>query len=149
MPKLPPYNEHMQRLFCLLFVLYEMPIGGPRKREVIEYVQRRGYLELKPKDVEPYITQVEPRWNTDLAYRRKDAVQRDLLFNATRDCWELTRPGREKIETVLQDAKTRVFDVRRCPLWTRFLKRAVDPSYVPSDDDAQRAPKRGDPDYYS
>jgi hypothetical protein len=149
MPKLAPYTERTQRLFCLLFVLYEMPIGGPRKREVLEYIQRHGYLELKPKDVEPYMTQVEPRWHTDIAYRRKDAVQDELLFNQTRDCWDITRSGRDLIVMVIKDAKTSVFDVRKCPLWSKHLKKAVDPRYVPSNDDAVRPPKRSDLDYYS
>jgi hypothetical protein len=144
MPRLAPYTLRTQGLFCLLFILNEMPIGCPRKREVIEYIQRRGYLDIKPSDVEPYMSQVEPRWNTDVARRRQDAVERDLLFNQIRDGWEITRAGKEKFQKAIEDAKTRVFDVRKCPLWTKYLKKAFDPNYIPSEEDAVRKPKRSE-----
>lgn len=135
------YSERAQRLICLLFTLYEMPIGGPRKREAIEYIQRRGYLNISPEDIDPYISQVEPGWCTDIAFRRKDAVENELVFNQTRDCWELTRPGRELVERVIKACEEKRFDVRKCYLWTKYLKKALDPQYVPSSEDAQR-PKR-------
>jgi len=115
-----------------------MPRGGPRKREVIEYIQREGYLNISPEDVTPYMSQVEPRWNTDIAYRRKDAVERELLFNAAHDCWELTRAGGERIEIIMNACTAKRFDVRECYLWTKHLKKGLDPDYVPSDKDAVR-----------
>jgi len=108
-----------------------MPIGGPRKREVIEYIQRRGYLDIKPEDVKPYMSQVEPKWNTDVAFRRKDGVEYELLFNERYDCWDLTRDGKDLIERIIEACKTKKYDVRKCYLWTRHLKKALDPSYVP------------------
>src|SRR5687767_556444 len=77
-------------------------------------------------------------WNTDIAYRRKDAVERELLFNSTRDCWDLTRAGRERIEFIISACRAKTFDVRECYLWTKRLKKALDPDYVPSDNDAVR-----------
>jgi hypothetical protein len=94
------YPEHLQRLICLLFVLEEIRRLPARKQEVIEYIRERRYLDIHPEDLENYITQTEPRWNTDVAFRRKDGVERGLLFNNRRDSWELTRDGIEKLEKV-------------------------------------------------
>ena len=136
-----PYSERVQRLFCLLFVLDEMPARGVRKRKVIEYIQRRHYLDIQPSDVESYITQTEPRWHTDIAFRRKDGVKWGLLFNNQRDCWDLTRDGIELLEKVKAACVAKKYDVRECYLWTKHLKRALDPSYELSSADKVR-PRR-------
>ncbi|HEX4349878.1 MAG TPA: hypothetical protein VH251_05810, partial [Verrucomicrobiae bacterium] len=60
---------------------------------MIEYIRERRYLDIRPEDLENYITQTEPPWNTDIAFRRKDGVEGGLLFNNQRDSWELTRDG--------------------------------------------------------
>jgi hypothetical protein len=132
------YTKQAQGLICLLFVLEEMPIGGPRKREVIEYIQRRGCLAMIPEDVEPYMTQVEPRWNTDVAWRRKDAVEYELLFNEMRDCLEVTRAGRDAIQKIKKACAAKEYDVTQCYMWSKYLKSALDPTYEPSDRDAKR-----------
>ena len=94
------YTEQIQRLICLLFVLSEIPSLPARKQEVIEYIRQRGYLNIQPEDLESYVTQTEPRWNTDIAFRRKDGVEWGSLFNNRRDCWELTRDGIEILEKI-------------------------------------------------
>jgi len=136
-----PYSEQIQRLICLLFVLDEMPRRPARKSEVIEYIQRNHYLDIRPADLESYITQTEPRWNTDIAVRRKDGVQWGLLFNNQRDCWELTRDGIEGLEKVKKACLEKRYDVKRCYLWTKELKKSLDATYEPSPNDAAR-PKR-------
>jgi hypothetical protein len=74
------YTEQLQRLVCLLFVLGEIPSLPARKQEVIEYILQRSYMNFRPEDWESYKTQIEPRWNTDIAFRRKDGVEWGLLF---------------------------------------------------------------------
>ena len=135
------YSEQLQRLACLLFVLEEMPRRPARKREVIEYIRQRHYLDIRPEDLESYITQIEPRWNTDLAFRRKDGVEWELMFNNQRDCWELTRKGIELLEKVKKACVSKEYDVRECYLWTKQLKKAFDPSYEPSAADKPRPRK--------
>jgi hypothetical protein len=88
------YTEQIQRLICLLFVLGEIPCLPARKQEVIEYIRQRHYLDIRPEDLENYVTQIEPRWNTDIAFRRKDGVEWGLLFNNQRDCCENVIFGR-------------------------------------------------------
>jgi len=135
------YSEQLQRLACLLFVLEEMPRRPAKKQEVIEYIRQRRYLDIRPEDLESYITQIEPRWNTDIAFRRKDGVEWELMFNNQRDCWELTRKGIELLEKVKRACMSKEYDVRECYLWTKNLKKAFDPSYEPSPADKPRPRK--------
>jgi hypothetical protein len=137
------YSEQIQRLICLLLVLEEMPRRPARKQEVIDYIRQRRYLDIRPEDLESYVTQTEPRWNTDIAFRRKDAVEEGLLFNNQRDCWELTRDGIESLEKVKRACATKKYDVRKCYLWTKHLKKALDSSYEPSPSDKSRPQRRG------
>lgn len=132
------YPEQLQRLICLLFVLEEMPCRPARKQEVIEYIRQRRYLDIRPEDLESYITQIEPRWNTDIAFRRKDGVERGLLFNNQRDAWELTRDGIECLEKIKTAFAAQEYNVKECYLWTKHFKKALDPSYRPSTDDKLR-----------
>jgi hypothetical protein len=135
------YSERIQRLICLLFALDEMPQRPARKQEVLHYIRQRQYLDIQPSDLESYVTQIEPRWNTDIAYRRKDAVEFDLLFNNERDCWELTRSGVEILQRVKKACASKKYDVRQCYLWTKNLKKALDPSYELSEGDKKRPVK--------
>jgi hypothetical protein len=137
------YTEQIQRLICLLFVLEEMPRRPARKQEVIEYIRQRRYLVIRPEDLESYITQIEPRWNTDIAFRRKDGVEWGLLFNNQRDSWELTRDGIESLEKVKKACAAKKYDVRKCYLWTKHLKIALDSSYEPSPADKPRPERKG------
>ena len=135
------YTEQIQRLICLLFVLEEMPRRPARKQEVIEYIRERHYLDIRPEDLESYVTQTEPRWNTDIAFRRKDGVELELLFNNQRDCWEPTRDGVRVLEKVKRMCLMKEFDVRECYLWTKHLKKNLDPSYEPTSADKPRPRK--------
>ena len=136
-----PYTEQIQRLICLLFVLGEIPSLPARKQEVIEHIRKRGYLNIQPEDLESYVTQTEPRWNTDIAFRRKDGVEWGLLFNNQRDCWELTRDGVEILKKIKLACVEKRYDVRECYLWTKTLKVALNPAYTPSSADKPRVKK--------
>ncbi len=135
------YTEHLQRLVCLLFVLDEMPRRPARKQEVIEYIRQRHYLDIRSEDLKSYVTQTEPRWNTDIAYGRKDGVEHELLFNNQRDCWELTRDGIDVLKKVKKMCTMKEYDVRECYLWTKEMKKALDASYEPSLADKPRPKK--------
>jgi hypothetical protein len=135
------YTEQLQRLVCLLFVLEEMPSRPARKQEVIEYIRQRRYMDFRPEDWQSYKTQIEPRWNTDMAFRRKDGVKWGLLFKRERDAWDLIRDGVGLLEKVKKACVSKKYDVRECYLWTKQLKKAFDPTYEPSDADKPRPQK--------
>jgi hypothetical protein len=135
------YTEQLQRLGCLLFVLGEITSLPAKTQEVMEYIRQRRYLGIRPEDLKSYVTQIEPRWNTDIAFRRKDGVEWGLLFKRERDAWDLTRDGIELLEKLKQACISKEYDVRECYLWTKQLKKALDPSYEPSPADKPRPQK--------
>jgi hypothetical protein len=55
-----------------------------------------------------------------------------------RDCWELARAGKEKIDAITDRFLAKKLDIRKCYLWTKRLKHILDPTYAPSDKDAKR-----------
>jgi len=135
------YTEQLQRLVCLHFVLEEIPRRPARKQEVIEYIRQSRYMDFRPEDWESYKTQTEPRWNTDIAFRRKDGVEWGLLFKRERDAWDLTRDGVGLLKKIKEACVSKNYDMRECYLWTKHLKKAFDPSYEPSTADKSRPRK--------
>ena len=87
------------------------------------------------------MTQIEPRWNTDIAFRRKDGVEWGLLFNRERDAWDLTGDGIDLLRKIKADCAQKKYDVRQCDLWTKHLKKALDATYEPSSADKPRVKK--------
>jgi hypothetical protein len=135
------YSHNAQRLILLLYTLRELK-GAPSKRETLQYMRLNKLLATTSEDQEAYATQVEERWKTDIAFRRKDGVLFGLLFNNARDCWELTRDGRDLIDAVEAQCRSGQYDVRQCDLWSPYFKKILDPSYTPSSHDKQRPPSR-------
>lgn len=136
-----PYTEQIQRLFCLLFVLEEMPVRPARKQQVLEYIRQRQYLDIRPEDLESYVTQIEPRWNADIVFRRKDGIEWGLLFKRERDALGLDQRWHGTSEENKNGLCGKKFDVRKCYLWTKRLKKGLDPDYEPSPGDTPRPKK--------
>jgi hypothetical protein len=76
-----------------------------------------------------------------MAFRRKDGVEWGLLFNNQRDSWELTRDGNEILEKIKKGCVEKKYDFRECYLWTKHLKKALEPTYKPSSADKPRVKK--------
>lgn len=122
-----------QQLICLLYALHEM--GGINSaQEVCEFIHCRGYLLLCPKDRSPYPSQMEPRWRTDIRWRRKDGVQSGLITGDEHNEWEINRAGILALEAVEHGASRGLFSLDDCYLWSTGLKRAFLPGFVPSQD---------------
>lgn len=138
---LPPYTVDWQHLVVLLTALDKMTGDIPTRGETVEFIQREGYLELRPEDQNPYPSQSEPSWQTDIAFARKYAVIFGMVNNTEWNSWELFRAGRE----FLQDAQAKCEDgrlsVSRCPLWSERFKRLMSSSYEPSEMDIAPVPK--------
>lgn len=69
--------------------------GTNSKQKTIAFIRERHWFDLHPEDLLPYPTCCtnEPRWQTLIAWGRKDSVVAGLMFNHRRDEWELTRDG--------------------------------------------------------
>ena len=126
---LPEYSVDWQHLFCLLHALDDLGVENTRT-ETVEFIRAKQYLRLAPADREPYPTQTEPRWQTDIAYARKIGVISGLVSYNARDAWGISRPGREVIRALI--AKGREIQVHRCFLWSTDFKRTLCPEYRPS-----------------
>lgn len=138
---LPPYTVDWQHLVVLLSALDTMTGDIPTRRETVEYIHRENYLHLRPEDQDPYPSQSEPSWQTDIAFARKYAVIFGMVNNTEWNSWELFRDGREFLRDVQGKCEDGRLSVSRCPLWSRRLKKLMCSSYEPSDADATPAPK--------
>lgn len=121
-------SKNGQQLICLLHVLHEL--GGVRTaQEVCEFIHRRGYLLLSPEDRLPYWSQTEPKWRTDIRYRRKDGVQAGLINGDEHNEWEINRAGIIALEAIAHGTSVGAFSVGDCQLWSDELKRLYAPGW--------------------
>ena len=131
------YSRRGQELILVLHALWELR-GGNRKSETITYINQSHYFALHRSDIPSYDGTNEPRWNTLLAWARKDGVLKGGIANDERDYWEITRKGREILDKAKERFSSKVRDVRLCYLWTPTFKKLMDPDYIPSDKDKKR-----------
>lgn len=113
----------------------------PTRRQTVEFIQMERYLELRREDHDPYPTQTEPCWQTDIAFARKYAVMFGMVNNTEWDSWELFRDGRVFLRDVQAKCIDGTLSVAQCPLWSHRFKRLMSSSYEPSDLDLPRTPK--------
>ena len=74
-----------------------------------------------------------------LAWARKDAVLREMLFDHDeKDHWEITRRGLEILEKLQSGFRAGKLDVRQCYFWSAHFKARMCPDYQPSNADAKR-----------
>ena len=141
MPRVPRISIYGNRGQGLVLVMYSLrELCGPcTKQEVLSFIQYAELYEITRHDLPPYEHQNEPRYHTLLAWARKDAAIRGWLVDTNeRDAWQLSRPGRDILESTIRRYQSKELDVRRCYLWTPKFKKQVDQGYEPSPDDAIR-----------
>jgi hypothetical protein len=107
----------------------------------MEYIQSEVLLDLRPEDNRPYRTCREPSWQTDIAWARKNAVMVGHINNHEWDSWEIVRPGREFLCSVVDRCARDDLMVSRCFLWSLRLKRLLTPGFSPSPTDSKAPPK--------
>src|SRR5208283_1163448 len=138
---LPPLYYTSPRGQCavmLLATLHDMyinnGIGNVTKREAIQYIARKHWFDICDEDREPYQSQQqltgEPRWQTLIAWTRKDGVIRDYVSYEARDSWGMTRRGRDAFEIFLKDCATGKKSCTPCFLWSVQFKKYMNPNYV-------------------
>jgi len=73
--------------------------GSGTKEEVLSFVHRKGFLHLTDKAADYTRTSTEPRWQNELAWARKDAVEhRYLRRDSPRGRWQLSQKGIERLD---------------------------------------------------
>jgi hypothetical protein len=112
------------------------------KREAIGYIAMRHWFALEAEDREPYpsqrFTASEPRWQTLIAWARKDSVLHDFVSYESRDAWGLTRRGRDVAARVRELYRTRKLSVSPGFLWSHEFKLFMCPDHLASASDAKR-----------
>jgi hypothetical protein len=131
------YSNRGQGCFLVLYAVRDLG-GIPASRETLDNIVRNGWYKIRADDLPPYDRQTEPAYHTLLRWARKDSVEFGLIANDHWDEWALTRKGSVKLDEILGGFREKKFSVHKCYLWTQEFKRLVDPTYVPSPEDAIR-----------
>ena len=130
----------------LLAALHDLFVNDSRrnvaKREAIGHIAARHWFAFEDEDREPYPSQLwlsgEPRWQTLIAWARKDFVLRDLVSYEARDAWGLTRHGRDSFERFHHLCQIGRRPVEPCFLWSVQFKQYMCPNHLPAATDAKR-----------
>jgi len=132
------YSKEGQAVFLVLYALLELG-GVCSKQEVLDFIERAEYYDLKAHDLPPYKNQTEPRYHTLVGWARFHAVQLGWMVDVDeKDNWQLSRDGRGILDRTIQRYRSGELSVRECYLWTPKFKKLVDPTYEPSPKDRQR-----------
>ena len=135
----PIENPRAQCIIMLFAALHELQ-GCRSKQEAVTFIRQKHWFDIHDEDKRPYpsATTNEPRWETLIAWGRKDAVLAELMFRHGTDQWELTRRGIEEFRSVRSQYRSGNLEVRRCYLWSLAFKQWMDPSFLPSNRDWPR-----------
>jgi hypothetical protein len=139
-------SKRWQEVFLVLYALEDM--GATRtKREVLNHIRTEGWYAYNVDDLDKYSGQNDYKYQTTLAWARKDAVIRELFIDPDgKDQWEISRKGRELLKLRIscfreRDITKTMLDVGQCYLWTKRFRTIIDPLYTPSPKDAKRPKK--------
>ena len=138
---LPEYSIDWQHLVVLLYALDHMTGDIPTRQRTMDYIRSEGLLDFPPEDHLSYPTCSEPSWQTDVAWARKNAVMVGWVNNHEWNSWEIARPGREFLASVVDRCGRHVLMVSRCFLWSLRLKTLLTPGFGPSATDTKAPPK--------
>ncbi|MEO2044236.1 MAG: hypothetical protein ABGX43_06510 [Nitrospinaceae bacterium] len=137
------YTKRRQEKLLVLYALDE--IGHDcSKMQAIRFIGRHQLLDINNDDEVPYKSKEfdpypECRWETDMAYARKDLVGDGFMENhALRDHWCISLRGKQLLDKVKRLSTHKHYDVRQCYRWTSKCKKIFDPSYNPSSADTAR-----------
>ena len=135
----PLDNPRGQCIVMLFAALCELR-GNQSKRDTIAFIQGHHWFDIQSEDKDPYpsATTKEPRWQTLIAWGRKDAKIAELMFDHPHDQWELTRRGMDEFCTIRRLYQAGDLRVQHCFLWSTTFKQWMVPGYTPSPRDWPR-----------
>jgi hypothetical protein len=143
--QLPPISVFQPRGQCITLLLAALnEIGGSAtKRETVQFISDQEWFDRQPEDWKPYPSQKtsrEPRWQTLIAWARKDSVLREFLIDGEWDSWALSREGRRLWASMRIKFESGEWPVARGYLWSPKFKRRLCFTYQPSTTDPERPP---------
>jgi len=127
------YTERGQYMAVTLAALHEMR-GVHTKLQTIAYIEKMGWLDLKPEDWESYEThKYEAIWHTQIAFARQPCIKSGLMLDHhERDSWQISPLGIERLLSVREKFRTGVYNVSEGHLWSLVFKKWLRPDYEPS-----------------
>ncbi|MGQ0652373.1 MAG: winged helix-turn-helix domain-containing protein [Betaproteobacteria bacterium] len=86
--------------FLLILLASLEELGGlATKEEVISFIRRRNFLDLSARSLEYTKTSREPRWENELSWARKDALEHGYLRRgSSHGSWELSDKGKQRLD---------------------------------------------------
>lgn len=119
-----PFGVRRGRLMLVLMASLEHLGGRSTKEKVLSFVYHNAFLHLSDKDIDYTESSVEPRWQNELAWARKDAVEhRYLRRGSPRGVWELSEKGRERLSQYRERVRSGRAKLRSSrPLSEDFVK---------------------------
>jgi hypothetical protein len=113
------------------------------REDTLHAIAKERFFDAQPEDLEHYLgrdsTPVEPRWYVFIMGAYQDALSRGYLQKRKLpNCWVISGDGRRELDRRIAAFQAGRADVRLCYLWKTKFKLLIDPSYCPSDRDAQR-----------
>lgn len=125
----------------LLFAALRELTGSNTRRNTVQFISEHQWFAIELDDLKPYPSQKrtrEPRWQTLIAWGRKDSVLRDLVLSHERDAWALSREGNRRWDEIAPKFRSGEWTVAKGYLWSVKFKKHLCPDYVPSATDAKR-----------
>ena len=140
---LSPIFVFQPRGQCITLLLAALERIGESatKRETVQLINDQGWFDRQREDWRPYPSQKtsrEPRWQTLIAWARKDSVLRDFMIDGEWDSWALSREGHRLWESARSEFESGRWPVPRGYLWSQKFKRNLCSTYQPSTIDANR-----------
>ena len=89
-------KEEMLAVYIALMICRQLGYPKPPKHQVLNVVESWRLIKFSAGDLE-IVSSGEPKWRNDLAWARKDLVQRAWVKNREINEWELSELGIEKI----------------------------------------------------
>ena len=136
------HGPREQFITLLLYVLRDLDEAVTRQNTLVA-IENARFFDAVADDLNCYRGNderlAEPRWYVFITSAYHDAVARGYLVKHTvPDCWHISEDGRRELNQRFAALQKGGADVRSCYLWTQKFKRVIDPTYCPSDRDAQR-----------
>ena len=125
MKRLLMYSRRGEFAIVLLAALNDFSPRAGSKREVLQQIGKCGYLNLSADLLRSYDSNSEPIWQTEIAYARRDAVNKGWMKRMVQqDVWEVSDEGLAALARTEERVLSGQYDIARSKYWSpTFFER--------------------------
>jgi len=114
MKRLLMYSRRGEFAIVLLAALNDFSPRTGSKREVLQQIEKCGYLNLSADLLRSYDSNSEPIWQTEIAYARRDAVDKGWMKRMVQqDVWEVSDEGLAALARTKERVLSGQYDIAR------------------------------------